>query len=35
MLTKLVAAHEAGQLQFFGVHAHLADAKAFAASLPH
>jgi hypothetical protein len=33
MLTKLVAAHEAGRLQFFGVHAHLADAKAFAAFL--
>jgi Putative transposase len=33
MLTKLVAAHAAGQLQFFGVHAHLADAKAFAAFL--
>jgi hypothetical protein len=33
MLTKLVAAHETGQLQFFGAHAHLADAKAFAAFL--
>src|SRR2546428_2443969 len=33
MLTKLVAAHEAGQLQFFGAHAHLADARAFAAFL--
>ena len=33
MLTKLEAAHTAGQLQFFGVHAHLADAKAFAAFL--
>jgi hypothetical protein len=33
MLTKLVAAHDTGQLQFFGVHAHLADAKAFAAFL--
>jgi len=33
MLTKLVAAHEAGQLQFFGTYAHLADAKAFAAFL--
>src|SRR5262249_16928121 len=33
MLTKLVAAHMAGQLQFFGAHAHLADAKAFAAFL--
>jgi hypothetical protein len=33
MLTKLAAAHAAGQLQFFGVHAHLADAKAFAAFL--
>jgi hypothetical protein len=33
MLTKLAAAHEAGQLRFFGAHAHLADAKAFAAFL--
>src|SRR6516164_2807210 len=33
MLEKLAAAHAAGQLQFFGVHAHLADAKAFAAFL--
>jgi hypothetical protein len=33
MLAKLAAAHAAGQLQFFGVHAHLADAKAFAAFL--
>ena len=33
MLTKLVAAHAAGKLQFFGVHAHLVDAKAFAAFL--
>jgi hypothetical protein len=33
MLEKLVAAHEAGQLRFFGAHAHLADAKAFAAVL--
>jgi hypothetical protein len=33
MLTKLAAAHQAGQLQFFGTHAHLADAKAFAAFL--
>jgi hypothetical protein len=33
MLTKLAAAHAAGQLQFFGVHAHLADAKAFATFL--
>ena len=33
MLTKLVAAHAAGKLQFFGAHAHLADAKAFAAFL--
>jgi putative transposase len=29
MLEKLVAAHEAGKLAFFGAHAHLADAKAF------
>jgi hypothetical protein len=33
MLEKVVAAHEAGQLRFFGTHAHLADAKAFAALL--
>ena len=33
MLTKLAAAHAAGKLQFFGAHAHLADAKAFAAFL--
>ena len=33
MLEKLVAAHEAGQLRFFGTHAHLADAKAFATFL--
>jgi hypothetical protein len=33
MLEKLAAAHEAGQLQFFGSHAHLADAEAFAAFL--
>ena len=31
MLEKLAAAHKAGKLQFFGAHAHLADAKAFAA----
>ena len=29
----LIAAHEAGQLQFFGAHAALADTKAFAAFL--
>jgi Putative transposase len=33
MLEKLGAAHVAGRLQFFGVNAHLADAKAFAAFL--
>ena len=33
MLEKLAAAHAAGQLQFFGVHAHLAGAEAFAAFL--
>ena len=33
MLEKLAAAHEAGRLQFFGAHAHLVDAKAFAAFL--
>ena len=32
-LEKLVAAHEAGELQFFGNHAPLADAQAFAAYL--
>jgi len=32
-LEKLVAAHEAGRLQFFGDHAPLADAQAFAAHL--
>ena len=32
-LEKLVAAHQAGQLQFFGNHAALADAQAFAAYL--
>ena len=32
-LEKLVAAHEAGRLQFFGDHAALADAQAFAAYL--
>jgi hypothetical protein len=32
-LHKLVAAHAAGQLQFFGIHAPLTDAKAFAAYL--
>jgi hypothetical protein len=32
-LDKLVAAHEAGQLQFFGNHAALIDAQAFAAYL--
>ena len=31
MLEKLLAAHEAGILQFLGSHAHLADAKTFAA----
>jgi hypothetical protein len=30
MLEKLVAAHAAGKLNFYGAHAHLADAKAFA-----
>jgi hypothetical protein len=29
MLAKLLAAHSAGRLQFFGPHAHLANAKAF------
>jgi hypothetical protein len=33
MLEKLAAAHKAGRLTFFGEHAHLADAKAFAAFL--
>jgi hypothetical protein len=33
MLEKLLAAHEAGCLRFFGSHAHLVDAKAFAAWL--
>jgi Putative transposase len=33
MLDKLVAAHKAGQLQFFGKHARLAERKAFAAYL--
>jgi hypothetical protein len=33
MLEKLAAAHDAGKLTFFGVHAHLADAKAFASFL--
>jgi hypothetical protein len=33
MLEKLLAAHQAGRLHFFGSHAHLADAKAFAAFL--
>jgi hypothetical protein len=33
MLTKLAAAHAAGKLQFFGAHAHLAAANAFAAFL--
>jgi hypothetical protein len=33
LLEKLVAAHAAGELQFFGNHAQLADAKAFAAYL--
>jgi hypothetical protein len=33
MLHKLLAAHKAGQLQFFGQHAHLAGYKAFAAYL--
>ena len=32
-LTKLAAAHAAGKLQFFGAHAHLTAAKAFAAFL--
>jgi len=33
MLTKLAVAHAAGKLQFFGAHAHLTAAKAFAAFL--
>jgi hypothetical protein len=33
MLDKLLAAHEAGKLHFFGTHAHLANTKAFAALL--
>ena len=33
MLAKLLAAHAAGRLQFFGDHAHLANAKAFRAFL--
>jgi hypothetical protein len=33
MLEQLAAAHAAGKLQFFGQHAHLADADAFAAFL--
>src|SRR6202521_1978254 len=33
MLEKLLAAHQAGSLQFLGSHAHLADAKAFSALL--
>jgi hypothetical protein len=33
MLTTLAAAHAAGKLQFFGAHAHLTAAKAFAAFL--
>ena len=33
MLEKLLAAHRAGRLQFIGSHAHLADAKTFAAFL--
>ncbi len=32
-LAKLRAAHQAGRLKFFGVHAHLADARAFKAYL--
>ena len=32
-LAKLRAAHQAGHLKFFGVHAHLADARAFKAYL--
>jgi len=33
MLAKLLAAHRAGRLKFFGPHAHLAERKAFAAYL--
>src|SRR5258708_5550904 len=33
MLQKLLAAHKAGQLQFFGQHTHLAEREAFAAYL--
>jgi len=33
MLVKLLAAHKAGQLKFFGQHAHLAERKAFAVYL--
>ena len=33
MLEMLAAAHDAGQLQFFGVHAHLADSRTFEAFL--
>src|ERR1700716_4332684 len=33
MLERLLAAHQAGSLRFFGSHAHLVDAKAFAAFL--
>jgi len=33
MLEKLIAAHTAGKLTFFGAHAHLADGRAFAAFL--
>ncbi|HET6518791.1 MAG TPA: IS91 family transposase [Geminicoccaceae bacterium] len=33
MLEKLMAAHAAGKLQFFGAHSHLADADAFVAFL--
>jgi predicted Zn-ribbon and HTH transcriptional regulator len=33
MLAKLLAAHKAGRLKFFGQHAHLAERKAFAAYL--
>ena len=33
MLQKLLAAHQAGSLEFFGAHAHLADVKAFTAFL--
>jgi hypothetical protein len=33
MLEQLAAAHAAGRLQFFGTHAHLANAKTFAALL--